>query len=123
MDIKELNIPNVCFSLDDGSFENSKEYKKQRETRGFDETECWNLDTTIAKFILPRLKCLKEIKHGYPYDLSEEQWDEILDKMILAFDLQLKEGSTMKLEEMEANTKIQDEGLELFAKYYHDLWD
>lgn len=33
-----------------------KLWRKQRDERGFDDTELWNLDVTMAKFILPRLK-------------------------------------------------------------------
>jgi len=30
-------------------------WSKQREKRGFDDTELWNLDVTISKFLVPRL--------------------------------------------------------------------
>ncbi len=33
MDPKELKIPNICFSFDDGKSEESKKYKKQRIER------------------------------------------------------------------------------------------
>lgn len=51
----------------------------QRATRGFDNTELWNLDTTFSKFVLPRLKAFKDT--GYE---SAEMVGE-LDKMIAAF--------------------------------------
>ena len=49
--------------------------------------ECWNLDCTIAEFVLPRLKYCK--KHWYTYPgrkgtETPEKWDEVLDKMIIA---------------------------------------
>ena len=51
---------NINFSLDLSEDDERKElFKKQRLERGFDETELWNLDTTILKFILPRLKAFK----------------------------------------------------------------
>ena len=34
--------------------------KYQKITRGFTDEEIWNLDNTIAKWLLPRLKYLKE---------------------------------------------------------------
>lgn len=34
--------------------------------RGFPDHKLWSLDVTIAEFVAPRLKRLKEIKHGHP---------------------------------------------------------
>jgi len=103
----------------------------QSLTRGWNDSDCWNLDVTIAKFIIPRLKRFKEIKYEYPaefiindrYTWNTEasainKWNEILDKMILAFDLEIKKCNGEKVDE----EKIK-EGLELFAKYYSKLWD
>ena len=80
--------------------------------------DTWNLDYYIAKFILPRLKLFKKVTMGFPCDLkSINEWYDILDKMIAAF---------MILSTDEINTqdeqKIVNEGLDLFRKYYQDLW-
>ena len=125
IDIKELNIPNVCFSIAD-EFNDTKRretYKQQRIERGFDDTETWNLDYTIASFIVPRLKRFKEITNGYPGKITWEEWEEILDKMINAFELQVKEDDNIQtLEQEKAEYEIIQEGLNLFAKYYFCLW-
>ena len=87
-----------------------------------EEESLWNLDITIAKFILPRLKAFKEKAKGYPAKLSGiEQWREILDKMIFAFDKVVSTFDRPEPYSEEEHDKI-DEGLKLFAKYYHDLW-
>ena len=78
MDPKELKIPNICFSCDDGKDE---EYKKQRIERGFDDTETYSLFITIAEFTLPRLKRFKELSKSHPVDMSFEEWMIILDKI------------------------------------------
>jgi len=91
---------------------------RQRLTRGWDDRELWNLDVTMAEFIYPRLKRLKEIQHGYPADLNEEEWSEILDKMILAFKLIKEEDYYIKKDPGEIT-----EGLNLFVEYYSNLWD
>lgn len=67
----------------------------QNITRGWNDSDCWALDKTFARFALPRLKKLKEISKGYPssIQISEEEnfeegrkiWKEILDKMIFSF--------------------------------------
>lgn len=128
--------------------------------------DIWNLDVSIAEFILPRLKLFKKKIISYPgYGEMDtpEKWDKALDKMILAFEYILDDdwwinnpkydytdGLHMKFEpcednklhkliidkedwvkEIENNKKqeeerrqnVIDEGLQLFAKYYRDLWD
>ena len=44
-------------------------YWYQRRNRGWDDSETWGLDTTLAFWIVPRLKRLKEVTNGKP--LSE----------------------------------------------------
>lgn len=111
-----LMHPNINFSLVSTLSEigERKElYKKQRIERGFDDTELWNLDSTILKFVLPRLKAFKECTCGYPGNVkSEEEWQNILQKMI---------DSIEKIIIDEA--KDEDyEGFELFKKYFFNLW-
>ena len=93
----------------------NKKLRADLKQNGFDKSECWNLDITIAKFILPRLKHFRETTISYPStDIGLDGWHEILDKMIYSFDEILKDDST-------EHDKKQ-EGLELFAKYYVNLW-
>lgn len=89
-------------------------WKTQRETRGFDDTELWNLDNTIAQFILPRLKVFKEIEiqHG-----ENVEWIEELDKIINVFQLVVDDGYNMSY-----YTRIK-EGLLVFAEHFTRLWN
>ena len=51
--------------------------------------ELWNLDYTVAKFVLPRLIKFKENSLGFPgYDEADtmNKWQDILQKMINAFE-------------------------------------
>lgn len=51
--------------------------------------ELWNLDYTVAKFVLPRLIKFKENSLGFPgYDEADtmDKWQDILQKMITAFE-------------------------------------
>lgn len=95
----------------------NRRLKKQLKEQGFDDSECWNLDETIARFILPRIKKLKEITHGYPGDLkNEHEWDEILDRIARAFEIIIEDDFDLKV------NKEYTEGMKLFAKYYRNLW-
>jgi len=96
----------------------------QRWRMGWDDSETWNLDTTLAKFIAPRLKRFKELNNGIPHDFTEETWDEALDKMIFALDKCAKKDEDEESGlywDKETYAQI-DEGLELFGKHFRDLW-
>jgi hypothetical protein len=58
-------------------------FLKQRIIRGWDDSETWSLDFTVAKFMLPRLIRFKELKCGYPCNLTKEEWDKILDEILI----------------------------------------
>lgn len=99
----------------------------QRRTRGWDDSETWNLDVSLAKLILPRLKKFKQIKNGSP-SLDEirtdDDWDIILDKMIIAFNfIQDEEKFFDVRDERKEEYKQTQEGLDLFSKYFMSLWD
>lgn len=106
---------------------NKRIIKKQLKKTGkyVHPRETWSLDITIAKYILPRLKAFKVHTNGYPSCLSSmDEWYEILDKMITAFQL-ITDGEIFEPKaesEREKDNKIIDEGLELFRKYYFNLW-
>lgn len=102
--------------------------------------DVWELDCVFARFAIPRLKMLKETRHGYPgrgeMD-TPEKWDAALDKMILAFVTHLKmvdlddwyfevsdNGKWIAdMNKIEADEAIVQEGLELFTKWFSSLWD
>jgi hypothetical protein len=99
-------------------------WAEQRRDRGFDDTELWGLDDTFARFILPRLKALRQQKLEPPSKTMElTRWYSLLDKMIRAFELLLPEGggawSRGTLNDRE-RAQLQD-GLDLFRKYFFHL--
>jgi hypothetical protein len=97
---------------------------EQRRDRGFDDTELWGLDDAFARFVLPRLKALRQQKLEAPSKRMElTLWYSLLDKMIRAFELLLPEGggawSRGTLNDRE-RAQVQ-EGLDLFRQYYFSL--
>ena len=92
----------------------------QRLTRGWDDSDTWDLDSTLAWWLVPRLKRFKELTNGYPGGLTEKKWDEILDKIICAFSLISKEQWDWETDK--EKVRQVDEGLDLFRKWYFDLW-
>lgn len=113
-------IPNVCFSLVDETDDRWEKYTQQRLDRGFDDSETWNLDATISKFIYPRLKAfLDDTKRisVHPADMTFDEWIEIIEKMIEGFELLVKDDIKTDDEE-----KIIEESLDLFRKHFFALW-
>lgn len=171
-----LDIPNCSGSLvgdelnflafgesKDKYIEKLAKYKRQRIERGFDDTELWSLDRTIAKYVLPRLIEFKNVTNGYPAGFENMlDWIAVIDKMIYSFDhivnqekydeelekelgidwvgyfdekklpdgnYELIHGENYNEELMntyhrvkeEESIRIQD-GLDLFGKYFLNLW-
>ncbi len=97
--------------------------KYQKLTRGYSDEELWNLDATIAEWIVPRLKTFKEKNCGYPIGVSsKEEWDEELETMIQAFEYYLQDPFSVNAEERERQDKIIAKGFELFGKRIRNLW-
>ena len=91
----------------------------QRLARGWDDSDTWNLDQTLACWIVPRLKVLRRDSSGYPLQLTERKWDVILYKIIRAFEI-VRDEEWGVPEHYKATV---DEGLDLFRKHFFDLWD
>lgn len=112
-----IGMENINFSLarqlkDDD--ERLETFKRQRIERGFDDTELWNLDTTLLKFLLPRLKEFKKQTKSYPSSVeSFEEWQNILQKMIDAVEYSIY-----------GNYNIEEykEKFKLLREYIFDLW-
>lgn len=97
--------------------------------------DVWDLDHSIAKYVLPRLIKYKAIMIGHPIlpefyskediyfenkesqDKNVKEWNIILDKMILAFRLMVKEDFLNDEQNKQVN-----EGLLLFGKHLRALW-
>jgi len=100
-----------------------KKYVKQLKRDGFCDCETWCLSGAIAEFILPRLKRFKVVNNGFPGGLTEEKWDEIIDKMIFAFDYALTyEDALLNDDDSKIAFEKHQEGMKLFSEYFFDLW-
>lgn len=114
-------IKNVNFTLIDNTDDRWEEYRKQRLERGFDDSELWSLDSTIAEFVYPRLKAFYNEGDmlGYPARLTKNKWHDILKSMIKAFDIIVNKNI---IDYTKEERKQVDNGLRLFAEYFSDLW-
>jgi len=116
----------------------------QKLLRGYSNPEIWNLDSTLAMFLLKRLKAFRKMDRycmplrfaivnpqGASEDyLSEEEWNEILDEIIFALEFTCKDSYDeydMKKEEerkrwMEDSKRV-GRGYILLGQYFQSLGD
>lgn len=113
---------NYGYSKNYPKHDKAKKWRKQRKKRGFDDTELASLDTSLARHIYPRLLAFRDYTKSYPMGMTEEQWNEILDKMLFSFKIIMdEEYFDLPAEDTETH-KILQQGFELFGKYYQHLW-
>lgn len=126
----------------------------QRLTTGFPHCESFDFYSFHAEYCVKRLKYLRNNLNGHPHDITLEQWQEILDKIIWSFEhatddfnelykypddydsrsivVSIDEhGTTYRAcddrrpdtTEVDKQIARRQEGLDLFAKFYFNLWD
>jgi hypothetical protein len=92
-------------------------YERQLKTRGFDDTELWNLDVTFAKFMLPRFKEFRK-NDGRPYTYTKRQWHRKLDQVERALTL-----ISLRSWDLSPNeTRVVQKGLAVFGEICTKLW-
>lgn len=82
--------------------------------------EVWNTYHTLSQIMASRLQSFKALeKHGYcPYFKGMCEWNNAIQKMIVAFELLKYAASYTEDEERRI-----EQGLDLFRKFYRNLWD
>ena len=123
--IKQEAINNINFSVADEVYEKDLEtreiYKQQRFENGFDDTETWHMDRTIALFIIPRLKKFIEINNGIPIGETVESYNEKLRFIISAFENYY--ATNKYYESVDDNERKQlTEDVKLAVEYLSKLW-
>lgn len=85
----------------------------------------YSLDSAIASFAIPLLKKFIKKRIGYPEGLSDDEWDNILKKILYSLecakDNYFDKKKNRFLNDLEMD-KVQ-EGFNLMAKYFVNLWD
>jgi len=119
--VDTYGIKNVNFSLIKEGDPRFEDFKKQRLERGFDSSELWSLDCTIASFIAPRLKAFRENSGDSPCNMDRLEWEKILDEMIEGFEI-YPNHFNWSPEESNQNWSKVYKALEYLHKYFFNLW-
>jgi hypothetical protein len=107
----------------------------QRMFRGYDNADGYEFFSNFVDRNYKLLKYYKEHTWGYPYSLTEEEWDNILDEMIQHLYMMDEHNVTESLKEgmpdgwrpvhntvWEVMERHKDEFFKLFSKYFYNLW-
>ena len=129
LSIKLEVLNNINFSVADEVYEKDlatrEMYKQQRFEQGFDDTETWHMDRTIALFIIPRLKKFIELNNGIPSGETVESYDEKLKFIISAFENYYatnKYYDSVDDAERKQLTDDVKQAVEYLSKLWFELW-
>jgi len=105
------------------------DYREQLLKDGFDNTEIWNLNTTICRFILPRLKEYRNLKAGHPIGYTAERYTEVLDCIIEALEIfvnaeydETEDIKHFNYALSEEGKKKQEKGFRLLGRELLGMW-
>ena len=103
--------------------EKLEKYKKQRDERGFDDTETWHLDKSLTFFLIPRLKRFIELNNGFPSGQTEESFNEKLNFILKSFEeYYYNENDEVSLELEKERLSNAKKAATLLGEIWFDLW-
>ena len=129
LSIKLEVLNNINFSVADEVYEKDlatrEMYKQQRFEQGFDDTETWHMDRTIALFIIPRLKKFIELNNGIPSGETVESYDEKLKFIISAFENYYATNKYYESVDDAERKQLTDDvkqAVEYLSKLWFEMW-
>ena len=129
LSIKLEVLNNINFSVADEVYEKDlatrEKYKQQRFEQGFDDTETWHMDRTIALFIIPRLKKFIELNNGIPTGETVESYNEKLNFIISAFENYYATNKYYESVDDAERKQLTDDvkqAVEYLSKLWFEMW-
>lgn len=96
----------------------TEEFRDYKKKHGFEPTETWVLSDCLAQFLYPRLVAFKKFNTcSIPFGETEEEYNDILNKMIIAVRILVLGTEASK----QAFAEEVQEGCELIGKYFTKL--
>ena len=113
--------------------------KKERAKKGFCVEDTWSVYDWFLNTVPKILTELNKNRMGHPTDMADKEWGDIIDRMIFCFteandytcsqtnsidyDKDRDKWREREIEIVNYRDKMKNEGLELFSKYFWNLWD
>ena len=119
----EINNFSIAEEVYPDEPEKLERYKKQRDDRGFDDTETWHLDKSLTLFLIPRLKRFIELNNGFPSGQTEESFNEKLNFILKSFEeYYYNENEEVSLELEKERLSNAKKAATLLGEIWFDLW-
>ena len=119
----EINNFSIAEEVYRDEYEKLEKYKKQRDERGFDDTETWYLDKTFALFLIPRLKRFIQVNNGFPNGETEQSFNEKLNFIVKSFEeYYYDENVEVSLEIEKERLSNAKKAVAMLAELWFDLW-
>ena len=119
----EINNFSIAEEVYPDEPEKLERYKKQRDERGFDDTETWHLDKSLTLFLIPRLKRFIELNNGFPSGQTEESFNEKLNFILKSFEeYYYNENDEVSLELEKERLSNAKKAAALLGEIWFDLW-
>lgn len=100
-------------------------YAWQRAWRGYDDTEIFATNNTFMERYEAILSHSLKVHHGYPADMTNEEWEHVLIKMINLLKMMDEEEYEIdNYEEIMLKTdKAKNDFFIMFSEHFWNLWD
>ena len=119
----EINNFSIAEEVYPDEPEKLERYKKQRDERGFDDTETWHLDKTLALFLIPRLERFIQVNNGFPGGETEESFNEKLNFILKSFEQYYYiENEEVSLELEKERVSNLKKAAAILGEIWFDLW-
>ena len=86
---------------------------------GYADSDVWSLDTYLATWLPGALRQIKNNSLGYPGGMGRKEWRETVEKMAVGFEAARRFAESWD----EDDLKTANEGLDLFRRWFFNLWD
>lgn len=124
-DFLPRSIRRIFWKISDLPFDVKRSIKFwwQRRTRGFDDSETWSLDNTLAKWLVPRLRRFKQLNICIwgPNDEDGAVTDKIIDEIVWTFEF-LGSDDFYEAPPNDPRWQRYEKGLDLFRENINHLW-
>lgn len=99
-----------------------RKMRKQRGKKGYAESDLFSLDDYFIKTFKAALTEFKETTFGYPMDITFEEWQEYLDKMIFLLGEMEKIYDVETEKESKYIENCKNEFFNMLKKRFWNLW-
>lgn len=104
-------------------------YYWQRDWRGFDGSEFWNLDGRILEYLVPRLERFSKVSEGQKWFIGSENGEEIWERGSKFVNEMVKGFKILKEKQYDTDDNLNEydnqcinRAFNLFKKHFGNLW-